>query len=349
MLGWEATLWTAILITGGTLGFQVAVPPSAARMTPANPTIRSLCVLPHLPSRKFLEDYSSILLAALDDDNNESIPFDDEQKNQQRGEISAEKEDYEKLRNEARAAIKAAAQAKLKLMAKIKADAKNDKNTEAFLDELPPPTLSIPTKYTQLVDKEDATIFAASLGDEDFENDSNTFVAIKSRALISYTDAQTLEITLPPQNVGMSTFMSGAFSLAWFSAITPATFAARGAASLMFMLPFWIAGGVVAKAGVVDPLVRQKFTLGKYAWSLTKEIAGQTIQKVEKPTERLQGVSVRLLDIINEVPRYELELLMSGESDNYSFGIWAGEEKKKEAEELLELIDRQLRKFQQSR
>lgn len=170
-----------------------------------------------------------------------------------------------------------------------------------------------------------------------------------SRALISYTDADTLEITLPPQNMGMSTLMSGAFSLAWFSAITPATFAARGAASMLFMLPFWVAGGAVAKAGVVDPLVRQKFTLGQYAWSLTKELAGQTIQKVEKPTERLKGVSVRLVDIVNDIPRYELELLMSGSGDNYSFGIWTGEEKKKEAEELLKVINTQLKKFQTSR
>jgi hypothetical protein len=171
-----------------------------------------------------------------------------------------------------------------------------------------------------------------------------------SRAEISYTDALTLEITLPPQNMGMNTLLSGAFSVAWFSAITPATFAARGLASFMFMLPFWIAGGAVAKAGVVDPLVRQKFTLGQYAWSLTKEIAGQTIQKVDRPTERLRGVKLRVIDYVNEIPRYELQLQLNGQYDkknnDYSFGLWVGEENLDEAKELLQVINRQLKKFE---
>jgi hypothetical protein len=150
--------------------------------------------------------------------------------------------------------------------------------------------------------------------------------------------------------MGMNTLLSGAFSVAWFSAITPATFAARGLASFMFMLPFWIAGGAVAKAGVVDPLVRQKFTLGQYAWSLTKEIAGQTIQKVDRPTERLRGVKLRVIDYVNEIPRYELQLQLNGQYDkknnDYSFGLWVGEENLDEAKELLQVINRQLKKFE---
>jgi hypothetical protein len=141
--------------------------------------------------------------------------------------------------------------------------------------------------------------------------------------------------------------LSGAFSLAWFSAITPATLAARGVASLLFMAPFWVAGGAVAKAGVIDPLVQHKLTLGRYAWSLTKELAGQTIQKVERPTERLVRVSVQMIDYVNEVPRYELQLFVSGGSvESYSFGIWVGEENVQEAKALREVINRQLEKFQ---
>lgn len=77
----------------------------------------------------------------------------------------------------------------------------------------------------------------------------------KSR--ISYTDANTLEIELPAAGITADSAVSGAFAAVWLGAIAPATLSmlSAGLAPLLFMTPFWIAGGVVAKASanqVVD-------------------------------------------------------------------------------------------------
>ncbi|KAG7373378.1 hypothetical protein IV203_034102 [Nitzschia inconspicua] len=309
-----------------TIGFQ-AVAPLLGKLCQSYPTLRTVLNLRHPQNRHPL--WIPLHSSELDE-----IPGEKENND----EISIIEEEYWKRLKEAQAAVAAAEEARQKLLALSQEDGIVDANRKLLES-----TMLQSNDKIEIIDKDDVSIAI-----EEGENEMDVISAPNTRALISYSDAQTLEITLPPKNMGMNTLLSGAFSLAWFSAITPATLAARGTASLMFMLPFWVAGGAVAKAGVVDPLVRQKLRLGRYAFSLTKEIAGQTIQKVEKPTARIQGVSIRLVDIINEVPRYELELLMSGGADRYSFGIWTGDDMKKEAEELMQIIDRQLKKFRVS-
>mmetsp|Transcript_28746 Transcript_28746/g.40328 ORF Transcript_28746/g.40328 Transcript_28746/m.40328 type:complete len:311 (+) Transcript_28746:249-1181(+) len=140
------------------------------------------------------------------------------------------------------------------------------------------------------------------------------------RSKISRSDAGTLQIEISPDGVGSSTLFSGAFSVAWFSAILPATFASGGAGAL-FMLPFWAAGGLVAKTAVVDPFLSGKLTIGQYAWSLESNyIAGTTVKKKEGPTEQLQGCNVELVAIVNGVPQHELRLF-STKKGGISLGI----------------------------
>jgi hypothetical protein len=179
------------------------------------------------------------------------------------------------------------------------------------------------------------------LDDDDDDDDATAIPGAKAK--IAYTDAKTLEIVLPPKKAGLSTLMAGAFSLAWFTAITPATFAARSVAGALFMTPFWLAGGVVAKSGIVDPLVKQKLSLGRYSFSVTKEVANQTIQKIERPTSKITGAAVKIESIINDVPRYEIQLFV--EDEVYSFGLWNGTDEIDEAEALLDVINQQLERI----
>ena len=140
--------------------------------------------------------------------------------------------------------------------------------------------------------------------------------------------------------------MTGAFSVAWFTAITPATFAARTIGTALFMTPFWLAGGMVAKSGIVDPLIKQKLTLGKYSFSITKEIANQvTIQKMERPTSKITGAAVKIESVINDIPRYTIQLFVQDEDSPYSFGLWNGVDELDDAEALLEIINQQLERI----
>ena len=130
---------------------------------------------------------------------------------------------------------------------------------------------------------------------------------IATRAKISKSDAGTLIIEVPPTGLNTSSVFSGAFSIAWFSAVLPATFAGLW----LFMIPFWAAGALVAKHAVVDPFVSSKLTIGQYAWSLKSIYGGAKgikLNEQEGASEELRGARPELVAVVNDVPQYELKL-----------------------------------------
>lgn len=137
---------------------------------------------------------------------------------------------------------------------------------------------------------------------------------------ISYTDANTLEIEIPPSGINADVFFSGAFSALWFSAVGPATIGmiSSGGVAALFMVPFWLAGGMVAKSAVVDPFVSSKLSIGDYLWTLEKNYfrtrGKLTSKKQDGPTDSFLGASVEVGMVVNNVPRYELRLFFDGNS-----------------------------------
>ena len=151
---------------------------------------------------------------------------------------------------------------------------------------------------------------------------------IPIRSTIEYTDAGTMNVQIPSPGTSANSLVAGAFSAAWFSAIVPATFA-TGGAGLLFMLPFWAAGGLVAKQAVVDPYLSFQLSVGEYAWSLERTYLEQksvlTKQVAEGPTQQLQGATVECSIIVNDVPQYEIRLyskrVSSGQAEPVSIGL----------------------------
>ena len=82
-----------------------------------------------------------------------------------------------------------------------------------------------------------------------------------ARSTITTSDAGTLLITIPAAGLGGGMLIGGAFTAAWFSAVVPATFATGGAGAL-FLLPFWLAGGAVAKQTILDPAKSSALSIG---------------------------------------------------------------------------------------
>ena len=144
---------------------------------------------------------------------------------------------------------------------------------------------------------------------------------------ITYTDANTLQIELPPSGVSADVFFSGAFSALWFSAVAPATVGmiSSGGVAALFMVPFWFAGGMIAKTAVVDPFVSSKLTIGDYLWTLEKnyfQSRGKLTSKTEDgPTETFRGASVEVGMLVNNVPRYELRLFFDGNTISFGKGL----------------------------
>lgn len=132
---------------------------------------------------------------------------------------------------------------------------------------------------------------------------------IKRRAIVSRSDAGTLNIEFPPAGLSVNSVFAGTFSIAWFSAVLPATFSGLW----WFMLPFWAAGAMVAKQAVVDPFVTSKLSIGQYAWSLKSVIGGGEHgikwKEHDGATADLRMVYPEVVAYVNNDPQYELKLL----------------------------------------
>jgi hypothetical protein len=146
-----------------------------------------------------------------------------------------------------------------------------------------------------------------------------------TRAKLSKTDAGTLIIELPPTGLNSGTIFSGAFSIAWFSVVLPATFSGVW----LFMLPFWAAGALVAKLAVVDPFVTSKLTIGQYAWSLKSIYGGQngiTLNEKEGATDDLRLARPELIAVVNGMPQYDIKLCDSTGPTSLPMGTQVSEE-----------------------
>lgn len=161
---------------------------------------------------------------------------------------------------------------------------------------------------------------------------------IARKTKISYTDAGTLCITLEPAGLGTSALFGGAFSLAWFSAIVPATFTSAGTA--LFLLPFWAAGGMVAKTSVIDPLVGTSLTIGEYAWSVQATLGGKRLIKENSgATTEITGAGVEVGLVQDGTPaQYYLQLY--GTDCQLGMGM-----AKEELERLAKKINAHLAQF----
>ena len=135
-----------------------------------------------------------------------------------------------------------------------------------------------------------------------------------SRATSSRSDAGTLLITVPPAGLSGGTLVGGAFSLAWFSVVVPATASmiATGGASALFMLPFWAAGGMVAKETILDPARATELSIGEFAWELSQRVAGARVSAESGPSEELEGASVEVAAYVNGIPTFVMRLAATG-------------------------------------
>lgn len=165
---------------------------------------------------------------------------------------------------------------------------------------------------------------------------------------ISYTDANTLQIDIPSTGVDANTVATGAFSALWFSAVAPATVSmlAGGILPALFMAPFWLAGGVVAKTAVYDPFISSTLSIGQYLWTVEKKylksVGSLNTKREEGSTESLKGASVELAMVVNNVGRYQLRLFFDG-NDSITFGKGLAVE---ELEHLSQVINEHFSKLQ---
>lgn len=136
---------------------------------------------------------------------------------------------------------------------------------------------------------------------------SNTVPPFGCQSTITRTDAGSLVIDIPSSGLRTDSMFAGFFSLAWFSAIIPAT-VSGGLAMSLFMLPFWASGGMVAKLAFYDPFLGGELTIGQYAWSLKGTWLGLKRKEKEGATDDLRGAVAEVAMWVNGVPQAELRL-----------------------------------------
>jgi hypothetical protein len=156
------------------------------------------------------------------------------------------------------------------------------------------------------------------------------------RAIVSRSDAGTLNIVVPPSGFGLENVMAGAFATGWLSVVGSATLSMAGP-GVLFMLPFWAAGAVVAKQAVVDPTSSVSISIGRFGWSVEQKVAGVSIWSRDGQTEELRGAGVEVVAYVNGVPQTALRLY--DRSGAISLGVSLSPD---ECDSLAEEINRHL-------
>jgi len=165
-------------------------------------------------------------------------------------------------------------------------------------------------------------------------------------ARISYTDAGTLKLDFPATGWNAHATVAGAFSLAWFGALLPAT---TSLAAAPILLPFYLAGGLVAKSALVEPFTSTTVSIGEFGWSVQRSVYGRVRKEWSGATRNLRGATVvdRSTVFEGEVRyRYELVLLLSNDSKPITIGTTFRDFH--EAEHLARTIQEQLQTMRRS-
>ena len=156
----------------------------------------------------------------------------------------------------------------------------------------------------------------------DFDDEVNkvSIAPFGCQSTITRTDAGSLIIDIPSSGIRSDSMFAGFFSLAWFSAIIPATLSG-GLAMSLFMLPFWASGGLVAKLALYDPFLGGQLTIGQYAWSLKGTWLGLKKKEKDGATDDLRGAVAEISAYVNGAPQAELRLYGSNGMVSLGLGL----------------------------
>lgn len=162
----------------------------------------------------------------------------------------------------------------------------------------------------------------------------------------------------PATGLDSHAILTGAFGVAWFSALVPAT---TTLAVVPFLLPFYLAGGLVAKSALVEPFTAKGLSIGLYRWSLctsrygkTKEVASGATQDLHRAVvvERRTATTTTAITkqdgsrrAIQQYPRYELQLVLAaGSNRQRPLTIGSMFDNWEEPTQLADTINQQLEK-----
>ena len=89
--------------------------------------------------------------------------------------------------------------------------------------------------------------------------------------------------------------------------------AGTGIAPVLFMAPFWLAGGLLAKNAFYDPFISSSVSIGRHLWTCESRVLKKSARRVDGPTGNLMGTSVEVKVVINDVPIYQLQMNRLGD------------------------------------
>lgn len=223
----------------------------------------------------------------------------------------------------------------------------NDKEIQNFHDENDAPIFyPTPNEYGQsnvnIFSQRDETVH------DDGKRPLSDAAPIWENARVSYTDAGTLLVNMPAPGYSMNSALAAGFSVAWFSALIPAT----TLAAAPILLPFYLAGGLVAKDAFVKPFTSTLLSIGIYAWSLEVTRYGRTTSTVVASgasSELHQARVVELSSVDDKTRRvtyrYTLELLSTRHGGKKPLTVAGPFDNPEEPAQLAQVINAQLAKI----
>ena len=102
---------------------------------------------------------------------------------------------------------------------------------------------------------------------------------------------------------------------------------ATGGAGALFMLPFWLAGGAVAKQTLLDPAKATTLSIGEFAWALKQTALGSrvTLSAADGASGELDYADVDVAAYVNGAPTFALRLVAGTEAYTVGVGLSEGE------------------------
>ena len=199
-------------------------------------------------------------------------------------------------------------------------------------------------KYWQVLGEMDEPSQRHAMKEETFDGNFSTRPLHESDtddSRISYTDAGTLQVHFPATGLTSQAVVAGTFGVAWFSALLPAT----TLAAAPMLLPFYLAGGLVAKQALVDPFTSTTLSVGTYAWSLdVSRYHGSPISVAAGATLQVSRAVVKERSSVNEQKqvRYSYDLQLELQKGDNPVTIKSSFDNRDEPERFARIINQQL-------
>jgi hypothetical protein len=149
---------------------------------------------------------------------------------------------------------------------------------------------------------------------------------IGTDVIITRDGTDSITVDVPPSGFSLEVLLMGGFTVMWLGIVSVwTTIAIVGGAPLFFTafsIPFWAAGGFLAKESAGKLTVSFQLRMERKTWAIkVRAVRGIKLRSIEGDLEDLDGMRIPNLGSINDTPVLALELVEGVRKTNFGLGL----------------------------